>query len=95
VTKQEVNEYVEGLKNQISLDRYVERRFTVADASGGLPADFDYRFLGSFRSREPRLAELLSHPRVMVLAEPGGGKSITAYAAVLEILSKAERIRGR
>jgi hypothetical protein len=80
------------MKNRISLDRYVERRFTAADASGGLPADFDYRFLGSFRSREPRLAELLSHPRVIVLAEPGGGKSITAYAAVLEILLRVERM---
>jgi hypothetical protein len=38
VTKQEMNEYVEGLKNQISIDRYVERRFTAADASGGLPS---------------------------------------------------------
>jgi len=92
MTKQEINDYVEGLKNRISLDRYVERRFTAADASGGLPADFDYRFHGSFRNLEPRLAELLTHPRVMVLAEPGGGKSITAYAAVLEILSKGERI---
>src|SRR6266852_1154814 len=92
MTKQEINDYVEGLKNRISLDRYVERRFTAADASGGLPADFDYRFHGSFRNLEPRLAELLTHPRVMVLAEPGGGKSITAYAALLEILSKGERI---
>lgn len=92
MTKQEVNEYFEGLKNRISLGRYVERRFTAADAGGGLPADFDYRFHGSFRDREPRLAELLTHPRVMVLAEPGGGKSITAYAAVLEILSKGERV---
>ena len=90
MTKQELNEYLERLKRG-SLST-VERRLTAADASGGLPADFEYRFLGSLRNREPRLAELLTHPRVMVLAEPGGGKSITAYTAVLEILSKGERI---
>jgi hypothetical protein len=91
MTKRELNEYLERLKTRRSLDRYVERRFTAADASGGLPADLEYRSLCSFRSREPRLAELLTHPRAMVLAEPGGGKSITAHAAVLEILSKGER----
>ena len=92
MTKQELTRYLETLKRQISLDRYVERRFTAADAGGGLPADFDYRFLGSLREREPRLAELLTHPRVMVLAEPGGGKSVIAQAAVLQILGKAERV---
>ena len=77
MTKRELNEYLERLKTRLSLDRYVERRFTTADASGGLPADFEYRSLGSFRSREPRLAEWLAHPRVMVFVEPDGGKSIT------------------
>src|SRR5213594_2231392 len=92
MTQQELNKYLEQLRGRLPLDRYVERRFTAADASGGFPADFDYRFHGMLRDREPQLDELLTHPRVMVLAEPGGGKSVAACAAVLALSSKQERI---
>src|SRR5258707_10144372 len=91
MTKQEINDYVEGLKNRISLDRYVERRFTAADASGGLPADFDYRFHGSFRNLQPPLAQLLTHPRLMGLVRPGGGKTLPAYAPRLSSPSQRRR----
>jgi hypothetical protein len=47
---------------------------------------------GAFREREPKLEEILKHPRLVVLGEPGACKSLVARAAVQEILTNRERV---
>jgi hypothetical protein len=44
------------------------------------------------REGEPLLPELLKHPRVVILGEPGAGKSLVARAAVREFASDAQQV---
>src|ERR1700694_4693260 len=88
MTEQEVNEYLAQVTRGMQLDRYVPRRFAPAEANGNLPADFDYRFRGMLRDREPQLSEVVTHPRLLILAEPGGGKSVVSRAAILELAKR-------
>jgi hypothetical protein len=44
------------------------------------------------RDGEPKLADSLKHTRVLILAEPGGGKSVVACAAVHQFICNRERI---
>src|ERR1700682_129820 len=88
MTEQEVNEYLAQVTRGMQLDRYVPRRFAAAEANGNLPADFDYRFRGMLRDREPQLSEVVTHPRLLILAEPGGGKSVVSRAAILELAKR-------
>jgi hypothetical protein len=41
---------------------------------------------------EPQLAEVLKHSHAIVLAEPGGGKSVVARAAVREPVAERKRV---
>jgi hypothetical protein len=81
----ERQEHVRRTCEQANLDRYVPRRFTTASETGEIPLE-EYQFRGVFRERSPDLAELLQHPRLLILAEPGGGKSVVARSAVYESL---------
>jgi hypothetical protein len=77
----EREEHVRRTCERAALDRYVPRRFSTASETGEVPLE-EYQFRGVFRERSPDLAELLQHPRLLILAEPGGGKSVVARAAV-------------
>jgi hypothetical protein len=83
-------QYVRSTCDAARLDRYIPRRFTTASQNGEVPLE-EFRFRGLFREREPELAEILTHPQLLVLAEPGGGKSVIARAAVHEI-ARAGRV---
>jgi len=76
-------EFVRRACEKAELDRYIPRRFTTASGTGEVPLE-EYRFRRSHRERDPELPELLRHPRLLILAEPGGGKSVIARAAVHE-----------
>src|SRR2546421_12437198 len=82
MTAEELRQYLARLLSELPLDRYVERRFTALEDASGIPVDMDFRFRGMLRDREPKLADVLKHSRVLILAEPGGGKSVVARAAV-------------
>ena len=60
MTAQELKEHLDRIRRGVQLDRYVPRRFTAAESTGGLLSDFDYRFRGMLRDREPQLEELLT-----------------------------------
>lgn len=61
-------------------DHYVERRFAYAADRNDLLVDaFGYR--GLSRDYEPTLAQLLTHRRVLVVGEPGSGKSTVTREA--------------
>jgi hypothetical protein len=44
------------------------------------------------REREPKLEELLTHPAIAIVADPGGGKSVVARAALGQITASGERV---
>jgi hypothetical protein len=48
------------------------------------------RYLGMFREYEPDLAAVLKQPLVLVLGEPGAGKSMTAQAARWQVLDSGQ-----
>jgi hypothetical protein len=78
---EDLRRYIDWLLSTLPLDRYVERRFTAASESAGVPVDMEFRFRGILREREPKLEDVLKHARVLILAEPGAGKSVVARAA--------------
>jgi len=92
MTGAELQKYLDQLASRLPLDRYVERRFTAAKESGGASVDIDLHFRGILRDREPKLDDILKHTRVLVLAEPGGGKSVIARSAVHQFIRDKTRV---
>src|SRR6516225_6144672 len=92
MTPLELQEYLDELKAASSPGLYVPRRFTAASTEGGAEPDLAFQFRGALRDREPGLEELLSHPRVVVLGEPGAGKSVVARAAVRAHIASNNRV---
>jgi hypothetical protein len=93
MTSAELQRYLEQLSSKLPLDRYVERRFTAVSETGGVfPIDTDLHFRGILRDREPKLGDIVNHTRALILAEPGGGKSIVARAATHHFIRAIERI---
>ena len=92
MTAKELQDYLARLSRDLPLDRYVERRFTALEDAGGIAVDTELRFRGMLREREPKLADVLKHPRVLILAEPGGGKSVVARAAAHEFAREEARV---
>jgi hypothetical protein len=91
MTSEELQAYQKKLSLNLTLDRHVERRFTALE-DGDVPADMDLRFRGMLRDREPALSDILKHPRILILAEPGGGKSVIARAVALQFSEGGERV---
>jgi hypothetical protein len=89
---EELQQYLAQLARSLPLDRYVERRFTASEDTGGIPVDMEFRFRGMLRDREPKLADVLKNTRVLILAEPGGGKSVVARAAVQHFAGDGARL---
>jgi hypothetical protein len=58
------------------------RRFTAAESWTKATTQDGTRYLGLFRENEPDLAAVLTHPKVLILGEPGAGKSTTGRAVV-------------
>jgi hypothetical protein len=92
MTAEELQRYLDQLAPRIPLERYVERRFTAATESGGVSVDMDVQFRGIFRDREPKLDDVVKHTRVLVLAEPGGGKTVIARSAVHQFIRDKTRV---
>jgi hypothetical protein len=92
MTVEELRQYLARLLHELPLDRYVERRFTVLEDTGGIPVEMDFRFRGMLRGREPKLPDILKHSRVLILAEPGGGKSVVARAATHQFAREGGRL---
>jgi hypothetical protein len=61
-------------------------RFFVSREEWNRLADHEvYRRHGVLRELQPDLTKILQHQRVVILGEPGAGKSVVAAAAVLEL----------
>src|ERR1700678_2640295 len=92
MTAEELRQYLARLLRELPLDRYVERRFTALEDTGGIPVEMDFRFRGMLRDREPKLPDILKHSRVLILAEPGGGKSVVARAGIHQFAREGGRL---
>ena len=78
LSQEELIDYSTRLQQQMALKFYVPRRFSKATLEGGAEPDVGFEWRGVLREGEPQLAELLKHPRVVILGEPGAGKSLVA-----------------
>src|ERR1700722_8836822 len=92
MTSLELQQYLDRLKKESSAGLYVSRHFSAATNEGGAEPDLGFQFRGVLKDREPELHELLQHPRVVSLGEPGAGKSVVARAAVRTLIEEAERV---
>lgn len=92
MTQAELQQYLDQLLRDHPLDAlYVPRRFTALPESGSVSSDLDFRSYGMLREREPKLDELLTHPAIAIVADPGGGKSVVSRAALHHLVAGRER----
>jgi hypothetical protein len=87
-----LTEYLTRVSETHSSGTYVARRFSVAKDKRGTDEELGYQFRGVLRDTEPELSELLKHQRVIVVGEPGAGKSVVAHAAVRTLIEERERV---
>jgi hypothetical protein len=87
----DLQQYLDRLRLESPEGLYVPRRFSAASDEGDAEPDLARQFRGISREREPLLPEVLKHPRVIVLGEPGAGKSLIARAAVRSLLQDHDR----
>ncbi len=92
MTQEELKVYLDRLAAENASIEYIDRHFTAAKNEGVVNLDFDLRLSGILRDREPTLTDILKHPRVVILGEPGAGKSLVARAAVRELIKGGERV---
>ena len=64
------------------------RRFVAAESWTKATTQDGIRYLGLFREHEPDIPVILTHPRLLILGEPGAGKSTTGRAIVQHLLDK-------
>jgi hypothetical protein len=65
------------------------RRF-VADEGWTRAMAGGERYLGLFREYEPELGTILAHKNLVILGEPGAGKSTAGQAVIKEVLDKGD-----
>ncbi len=91
-SRHELSDYLARLRREMALGLYVPRRFSAATVEGGADPDLGFQWRGVLREGEPQLPELLKHSRVVILGEPGAGKSVVARAVVVELLSNPQQV---
>lgn len=85
MTRQELAAYLEMVRAQHDRPDYLPRHFMSHEEWNRLAPDEHYRRHGVFREMYPDLGEILKHKRVVILGEPGAGKTYVASAAVLHV----------
>ena len=88
MNQEDFKTYLQELVSKLPTVNYIERRFALAKEDGHVSQDFDYFKSSLPRDRQPDLVEVLEQKQLLVLAEPGGGKSIVAKAAVREFTKR-------
>jgi len=71
-------------------DVFIERLFEAAESGGRLPAHELLRYHGLFRERKPDLGKVLELSRVVILGEPGAGKSTVASMATKQLSERRD-----
>ena len=68
----------------------IDRRLTISKDAGGYPPDIASAYRSALRAREPEIGDILSLPNMVVLAEPGAGKSTVTKTAALALLLRPD-----
>ena len=68
----------------------IDRRFTMSENSGGYPPDIVSAYSSALRAREPEIGDIIDMPNIIVLAEPGAGKSTVTRTAALVLLQRLD-----
>jgi len=93
MTQTELQRYLDELVYSYTLGPlYVSRRFAALPESGTVSSDLEFRTYGMLREREPALKEILTHPAIAIVADPGAGKSVVGRASVQHIIASGERV---
>ena len=93
MTAEELQQYRDQLLRDHPLGPlYVPRRFTALPESGNVSSDLEFRTYGMLREREPTLSEVLTHPSIAIVADPGAGKSVVGRASVQHLLAHCDRV---
>jgi hypothetical protein len=77
VSERELRDYLKVALDAVLTqedDLFIERRFESAEDFGRLSVD-ELQYRGIFREQEPDLQQILGHSRILILGEPGLGKS--------------------
>src|SRR5215469_7557006 len=84
-----IRQYLEAVMQSVSQDGpYIERRFISDEKWQRYTGDHSFRFSGSPREYEPDLPKLLANKRLVVVGEPGAGKSTVARIVVRRLAAK-------
>jgi hypothetical protein len=78
--------YREDLADRVRIPFLLARRFVAAEGWTKAAIDGGLQYLGLFREQEPDLSAILAHERVLILGEPGAGKSTITKAAAQHLL---------
>ena len=93
MTQSELQRYLdESIRNYSIGPLYVPRRFTALPESGSVSSDLEFRAYGMLREREPALKEILTHPAIAIVADPGAGKSVVGRASVQHLIANGGRV---
>src|SRR5258708_6511979 len=87
-TMQELQEY--RTKLAASVPSFLLPRRFVADESWTKATTGGGRYLGFVREYEPGLPALLTHKQVIILGEPGAGKSTAGQAIIQHVLNTGD-----
>lgn len=90
LTREDLNGYLGDLAREYAQPGFVPRFFMSHEEWNKLSPDQYYRRHGIFRETYPGLDKLLDHRKVVILGEPGGGKTCLARAVVLHIARVAQ-----
>lgn len=66
------------------------RRFVTAESWTKTTTQDGTRYAGLFRGHDPDLPAILTHKKVLILGEPGAGKSTTGQAVIRHILDHGQ-----
>jgi hypothetical protein len=83
-----LDEYRECIKRKHQVPLFIPRRFMGREEWDRMSGEDIYRTQGVFRELQPDLAKVLEHERVIIVGEPGSGKTTVAHAAMLEFLDR-------
>src|SRR4051812_12922591 len=93
MTQAELQRYCDELAHNYSLGPlYVPRRFTALPESGSVSSELDFSTYGMLREREPSLKEILTHPTIAIVADPGAGKSVIGRASLQHLIVNGGRV---
>jgi hypothetical protein len=88
VLEEKLTTYLDALRASQGQELYIERRFAALEESVQLPTEEAFRYRGALRENEPLLDDVISKQRLVLLGEPGAGKSTVVREAVRRLASR-------